>query len=43
MSPSLQQMFTLARRMGYEMHPIARRMGATRQAPGSPRTMGQGY
>ena len=43
MPPSLQQMFTLARRMGYEMHPIARRTGTTRQAPGSPRTTGQGY
>ena len=27
MRPSLQQMFTLARRMGYEMHLIARRTG----------------
>ena len=43
MPPSLQQMFALARRMGYEMRPIARRMGTTRQAPGSPRTTGQGY
>ena len=36
-SPSLQQMFALARRMGYEMRPIARRMDNTRQSPGSPR------
>ena len=43
MPPSLQQMFTLARRMGYEMRPIARRTGATRQAPSSPRITGQGY
>ena len=41
--PSLAQMFALARRMGYEMRPIAR--GAN-QPPGSPRTLfasGQGY
>ena len=29
-----QQMFALARRMGYEMRPIARRLDAPRQAPG---------
>ena len=41
--PSLAQMFALARRMGYEMRPIARRAD---QPPGSPRTpfaSGQGY
>ena len=43
MPPSLQQMFMLARRMGYEMRLIARRTGATRQAPSSPSIMGQGY
>ena len=43
MPPSLQQMYTLARRMGYEMRPIARRTGTTRQAPGFTRTTGQGY
>ena len=44
--PSLQQMFALARRMGYEMRPIARRMENVRQSPGSPRATlasGQGY
>ena len=39
MPPSLQHMFALARRMGYEMRPIARRTGTTRQAPSSPRMM----
>ena len=41
--PSLSQMFALAKRMGYEMRPIARRAN---QPPGSPRTLfasGQGY
>ena len=41
--PSLSQMFALARRMGYEMRPIAHRAN---QPPGSPRTLfasGQGY
>ena len=33
----------LARRMGYKMRPIARRTGATRQGPSSPRMTGQGY
>ena len=35
MAPSLQQMFTLARRMGYEMNPIARHTGplARRRVP----------
>ena len=43
MSPSLQQMFALARRMGYEMRPITRCTGATRQTPSAPRLAGQGY
>ena len=34
LSPELQQMFTLARRMGYEMRPIARRLDAPRHTPG---------
>ena len=34
LSPELQQMFALARRMGYEMRPIARLLDAPRQAPG---------
>ena len=34
-SPTLQQMFTLARRMGYEMRPIARRMDNSRQSQGN--------
>ena len=34
-TPSLSQMFALAKRMGYEMRPIARRAN---QPPGSPRT-----
>ena len=41
--PSLAHMFALARRMGYEMRPIARRAS---QPPGSPRApfvSGQGY
>ena len=33
--PSLQQMFTLARRMGYEMRPIAGQQDAQRRPPGS--------
>ena len=37
LSPELQQMFALARRMGYEMRPIARRFDAPRQTP-SPRS-----
>ena len=37
MPPSLQQMFALARRMGYEMRPIARHMENVRLSPGSPR------
>ena len=35
LSPELQQVFALARRMGYEMRPIARRFDAPRQTPGS--------
>ena len=41
--PSLAQMFALARRMGYEMRPVARR---SNQPPGSPRPpfpSSQGY
>ena len=34
LSPELQQMFALARRMGYEMRTIARRFDAPRQTPG---------
>ena len=34
-SPTLQQMFALARRMGYEMRPIARRMDTSRQSQGN--------
>ena len=33
--PSLQQMFALARRMGYEMRPIAGQQDAQRRPPGS--------
>ena len=36
LSPDLQQMFALARRMGYEMRPIARHLDAPRQMPGPP-------
>ena len=34
-SPSLQQMFTLARRMGYKMRLIARRVDTSRQSQGN--------
>ena len=34
-APTLQQMFALARRMGYDMRPIVRPMDAPRQQPGS--------
>ena len=34
-APSLQQMFTLSRRMGYEMRPIAGPQDAQRRPPGS--------
>ena len=37
LSPELQLMFALARRMGYEMRPIVRRFDAPRQTP-SPRS-----
>ena len=43
---TLQQMFALARKMGYEMPPIARRLDNTCQLSGSPRapfTTGLGY
>ena len=43
LSPELQQMFALERRMGYEMRPIARRSDAPRRTPGSPTSPGQGY
>ena len=43
MPPSLQQMFALARRMGYEMWPITRHAENTRRPPGSPIALGQGY
>ena len=33
--PSLQQMFALARRMGYEMRPIANQQDAQRRPPGN--------
>ena len=43
--PTLQQMFALARKMGYEMRPIARRLNNTHQLSGSPRVpfTPQGY
>ena len=43
LSPELQQMFALARRMGYEMRPIARRSDAPRRTPGSPTSPGPVY
>ena len=43
LSPELQQMFALARRMGYEMRPIARRSDAPRRTPGPQTSPGQGY
>ena len=43
MSPSLQQMFALSRRMGYDMRPIACRSGTACQTPSSPRITGQSY
>ena len=33
--PTLQQMFALARQMGYEMRPISRQMDTPRQQPGN--------
>ena len=43
LSPELQQMFTLAHRMGYEMRPIARRLDAPRQTPGPQTSPNRGY
>ena len=43
LSPELQHMFALARRMGYEMRPIARRSDAPRRTPGPQTSPGQGY
>ena len=43
LSPDLQQMFALVRRMGYEMRPIAGRSDAIRRTPGPPTSPGQGY
>ena len=43
LSPELQQMFALARRMGYKMRPIARRSDAPRRTPGPQASPGQGY
>ena len=43
LSPDLQQMFALARCMGYEMRPIARRSDALRRTPGPTTLPGQGY
>ena len=43
LSPELQQMFALARRMGYEMRPIACRSDAPRRTPGPQTSPGQGY
>ena len=43
--PTLQQMFALARQMGYEMRPIARQTDAPRQEPGGrpPVDQNQGF
>ena len=41
--PDLQQMCTLARRMGFEMRPIARRSDTPRQTPGPSTSLGHGY
>ena len=43
LSPELQQMFTLVRRMGYEMRLIARRSDAPRQTLGPQTSPGRGY
>ena len=43
LSPELQQMFALARRMGYEMRPLSRRFDAPRQTPGSRQTPNRDY
>ena len=39
--PTLQQMFALAQRMGYEMRPISRQTDAPRQQPGDRSPVGQ--
>ena len=39
--PTLQQMFALAQRMGYEMRPISRQTDAPRQQPGGRSPVGQ--
>ena len=39
--PTLQQMFALAQRMGYEMRPISRQTDAPRQQPGGRSHVGQ--
>ena len=39
--PTLQQMFALAQRMGYEMRPISRQTDAPRQLPGGRSPVGQ--
>ena len=41
--PSLAQMFTLARRMWYEMRPVARRSSQPPGSPCTPFASGQGY
>ena len=43
LSPELQQMFTLACRMGYEMRPIARHSDAPRQTSGPQTSPSRGY
>ena len=40
-APTLQQMFALAQRMGYEMRPISRQTDAPRQQPGGRPPVGQ--
>ena len=42
-TPSLSQMFALAKRMGYEMRPIACRANQPPESPRTPFTSGQGY
>ena len=41
--PSLAQMFALAKRMGYEMRPVAHRSNQPSGSPRAPFTSGQGY
>ena len=43
LSPELQQMFALARRMGYEMRSIARRFDAPRRTPGPQSSLNKEY